>query len=279
MSIIINNLKIQLNKNYKIHILVMETINILTQELHINTNSNASITTSSNTSSNASITTSSNASITNSISINNKKQVNCVDFKYICIKKDFYDVNMIYLNYTNLKKNKYIEIIYKSPSIFLEGLFFKTPPINASQIRLIYKDKNKYNYITVKITLDNENEKQVEFIKMLKKTDEYINNYIYRFAKDINNEVFKDVNSLNIIEMFNYDNILKYNEGKTYEITMKSYLDKHSLDILSTKSREISISNNTKYIFTFNITNIYLGNVNLIPLIKCNKCEPIQIIN
>ena len=50
---------------------------------------------------------------------------------------------MIYLNYSSLKKNKYIEIIYKSPSVFLEGLFFKTPPIALKDIVIYYKE-NKY---------------------------------------------------------------------------------------------------------------------------------------
>jgi hypothetical protein len=202
-----------------------------------------------------------------------KKSDNSAEFKYICIKKEYFDVNMIYLNYTNIKKQNYIEIIYKSPSIFLEGLFFKTPHISASQIRLVYKDKHNYNYITVKITLDNSIEQQAEFIKMLHKSDEYINNYILRFAKDINKEFFKDElnNSMNTIEMFRYDNILKHRGGNNWELNMKSYLDKPSLDMLSA-----SKFNNIKYIFTFNITNIYLGNVNLIPLIKCNKCETIS---
>ena len=84
---------------------------------------------------------------------------------------------------------------------------------------------------------------------------------------------FKDElnNSMNTIEMFRYDNILKHRGGNNWELNMKSYLDKPSLDMLSA-----SKFNNIKYIFTFNITNIYLGNVNLIPLIKCNKCETIS---
>lgn len=48
-----------------------------------------------------------------------------IDFRYICIKKDHFDVDMIYLKYINLKKENYIEIIYKSPSIFLDGLFLR----------------------------------------------------------------------------------------------------------------------------------------------------------
>jgi hypothetical protein len=237
---------------------------------------------SSNVSSNAVVVSQPNI-------ISYRKQDNCADFKYICIKKEFYDINMIYLNYKNVKKDKYIEIIYKSPSIFLEGLFFKTPIINASQIRTVYKDKHNYSYITIKITLDSNIEKQAEFINMLNKTDEYINNYIMRFARDINKEFLnKEANIGNgsgsgsgsgdlinnfdmdttTIEMFRYDNILKHRGGTNWELNMKSYLDKTALDMLSANT-------NAKYIFTFNITNIYLGNSNLIPLIKCNKCEPV----
>ena len=211
-----------------------------------------------------------------------KKLDNTADYKYICIKKEYFDVNMIYLNYTNVKKDKHIEIIYKSPSIFLEGLFFKTPPINSSQIQLIYKDKYNYNYLSIKLILD---ERQIEFVNMFIKTDEYINNYIKRFAKDINKEFFKTEqysitngnlgnriknNSLNTIEMFRYDNIIKKLNNNTWEFNMKSYLDKPTLDMIISNISNIS---NTNYIFTFNITNIYLGNVSLIPLIKCNKCN------
>ena len=59
----------------------------------------------------------------------NKKPETLVDYKYICIKKDNFDVNMIQLNYNNIKQNNHIEIIYKTPSILLEGLFLKTPAI------------------------------------------------------------------------------------------------------------------------------------------------------
>lgn len=195
------------------------------------------------------------------------------DYKYICIKKEYFDVNMIYLNYTNVKKEKYIEIIYKSPSIFLEGLFFKTPPINLSQIKVIYKDKHNYNYFTIKLVL---NEMQIEFINMLSKIDEYITNYIQRFAKDINKEFFKDEhNSMNTIEMFRYDNIIKKRLSNMWELNMKSYLDKQSLDMImiSNNNGNNGDSGNSNFIFTFNITNIYLSNFNIIPLIKCNKCE------
>jgi hypothetical protein len=257
---------------------------------------------SNHNNSNVIISTQSNASVlvNNILSLPcNKKNDVGVEYKYICIKKDFFDVNMIYLNYTNMKKRKYIEIIYKSPSIFLEGLFFKTPYINSSQVSIIHKDRHNYNNITLRIILDmNENS---EFIKMLKNIDEYINNYILRCAKDINNELFNNEpdtysqqqlyqynntiqpttgnmaqyqanalqnwnSSMNTIEMFRYEPIIK-KRFDVWELNMKSYLDKQAIDVLYKKLP------NMKYIFTFNISNIYLGNVSLIPLIKCNKCE------
>jgi len=225
-------------------------------------------------------------SYTSNYIIPHKKNDNCADFKYICIKKEHFDVNMIYLNYTNMKKRKYIEIIYKSPSIFLEGLFFKTPPIHSSQINISQKYRNRDNRdrdcdnVIIRVTLNKE--LYIEFINMLKSVDEYIKNYITRFAKDINNEFFKNktdsldqnntmdsIESMNTIEMFRYENILKHRNSDNCEINMKSYLDRHTLDNLYKK-----IANN-KYIFTFNISNIYLGNTSLLPLVKCNKCDTI----
>ena len=108
------------------------------------------------------------------------KKLDNVEYKYICIKKEFFDVNMIYLNYTNMKKRKYIEIIYKSPSIFLEGLFFKTPPLTGNNIYIIYKDR-QINNITIKLYLD-KNE-FADFINMINSIDGYIKSYISRYVK------------------------------------------------------------------------------------------------
>ena len=37
---------------------------------------------------------------------NNKKSDTIVDYKYICIKKDYFDVSLIKLNYDNIKKKQ-----------------------------------------------------------------------------------------------------------------------------------------------------------------------------
>lgn len=212
---------------------------------------------------------------------------NTVDYKYICIKKDFFDVNMVYLNYTSLKVRKCIEIIYKSPSIFLDGLFFKTPKIKASQIFIIKKKHQPFN-INLKILLDPiEN---AEFITMLKAIDNHISNYILRCSKEITRELNEIPEQKgNCIEMFRYDNLLKQygvhgnrgNQGNQYEtqyeLHMKSYLDNHILDEITKAKDSYSYNHNggeyldSEFVFTFNISNIYLGQVNLIPLVKCNR--------
>ena len=96
---------------------------------------------------------------------NIKKRDKAIDFKYICIKKEYFDVNMIYLNYTNLKINKYIEVIYKSPSIFLDGLFFKTPPIHIKNINVIRRDNANGSNVIIKLKLTTQEHNQ--FINML----------------------------------------------------------------------------------------------------------------
>lgn len=192
-----------------------------------------------------------------------------VDYKYICIKKEFFDVNMVYLDYTNLRNNTFIEIIYKSPSIYLDGLFFKTPDINANSISIHYKEKQRLN-ITIKVVL-NKTEHQ-EFIKMLKSIDTYILNYLTQYSGEINNELKNsdaiDNTQCRNINMYRYDNILKYKtETDSYELHLKSYLDRATIDLLFARIQ------NNKYNFTFNISNIYLSNMKLIPLVKCNKCS------
>ena len=39
---------------------------------------------------------------------------NTVDFQYICIRKEYFDIGMIYIKYTNLKKVNYMEIIIQT---------------------------------------------------------------------------------------------------------------------------------------------------------------------
>ena len=53
---------------------------------------------------------------------NNSNHTNnsVVEYKYICIKKDFFDVNMVYLNHNKFNQCGNIDIIYKSPSLILE---------------------------------------------------------------------------------------------------------------------------------------------------------------
>ena len=47
----------------------------------------------------------------------NVQNEKALEYNYICIKKEFFDVSMVYLNYINIKKRNNIEIIYKSPSV------------------------------------------------------------------------------------------------------------------------------------------------------------------
>lgn len=231
----------------------------------------------------------------------NKKPETLVDYKYICIKKDNFDVNMIQLNYNNIKQNNHIEIIYKTPSILLEGLFLKTPIISGNNISVFHKEKN-LNNITIKLLINQKEHSQ--FIQILKSIDEHISGYINKFTTEIENELRREVNSdidtinnnyklINMnpmtpmtpmnnrtLSMFKYEQIIKYNYHRsvsdniknndekidTYQIYLKSYLDKNTILELEKKL-------NKKYVFTFNISNIYLSNTSLLPLIKCNRCE------
>ena len=222
----------------------------------------------------------------------NKKNDSSVDYKYICIKKDCFDANMIILNYNNIKKYNNIEIIYKSPTITLEGLFFKTPPISGNAISVFYKEKN-INNITIKLLINQK--EHLQFIQILRTIDEYISSYINKFSTEIdielqereifNNTIYNNTysntynNTIKTLSMLKYEQIIKYynnrnminNQGNNeiYQIYLKSYLDKNIISELEKKL-------NKKYIFTFNISNIYFSNNSLLPLIKCNKCEIIE---
>jgi hypothetical protein len=203
-----------------------------------------------------------------------KKNDNSAEYKYICIKKDHFDVNMINLNYSNIKNSNYIEIIYKTPTIILDGLFIKTPKISSNAITIFYKEHN-INNITIKLLLNQK--EHAQFIQILRSIDEHISAYINKYSMEIDNEINNNFKSLS---MFKYDQIIKYynnkhsnininNDGEYYQIYLKSYLDKNIILDLEKKQ-------NKNYIFTFNISNIYFSGNILLPLIKCNRCESVQ---
>ena len=226
------------------------------------------------------------------------KKNTSVDYKYICIKKDVFDSSMIYLNYASLKKNKYIEIIYKSPSVFLEGLFFKTPPIALKDIVIYYKENKYYhnthhnttqhnthhnttyhstqtNYNpTIKLLLNYKD--HTHFINILRTIDEHISTYINKYSIEIEQDLCTYYNDNRTLSSFNYEQIIKFRNtiSNTIEIHMKSYLDNAIIDMLDSKID--TTLDDKKYVFTFNISNIYFSNNNnLLPLVKCNKCESV----
>ena len=244
----------------------------------------------------------------------NNDKFDTVDYKYICIKKDLFDVNMIDIKYNNIKQTNYIEILYKSPALILDGLFFQTPPIFRRSISIFHKDKNanNANNATIKINLNQLNNPQ--FIQILKSIDEYISAYINRIAPDIDLAISNDkhntihnnkyMNYIDNVEncsvaMLRYDQIIKFNaphkpkkytlngnnissansnaisnssiaeipKHESYDMYLKSYLDKNIINEL-----ELNIASH-QYVFTFNISSIYIGNNSISPFIKCNRCE------
>lgn len=199
-----------------------------------------------------------------------KKKNTSVDYKYICIKKDQFDISMVYLNYLSLQQKKFIEIIYKSPSVFLDGLFFKTPLISHKDIIIYYKD-TKYNSLnnpTLKILLNYK--EHSAFINILRSIDEYISNYINKYSTEIENNLQTYYNDYRSLLNFNYEQIIKFKYNNIIELHMKSYLEPSMITKIETNK------DNINYNFTFNISNIYFSNNNnLLPLVKCNKCEVI----
>lgn len=230
---------------------------------------------------------------------------NNVDFVYICIKKEFFDVNMIYLNYYNLKKKKQIEIIYKSPSIFLEGLFLKTPELTLHNIHVTKYDKsskylNKLENIELKLYFNESDPQHLFFINILKTLDTYILQYLDKYKQEIEAELSVNYKDTRPLTSFKYINVIKPVEqvhsdtatitamqvidkkimDKQWEVTMKSYLDKKIIyDFIKKRERynkdpiEQYQIMDTKHIFTFNISNIYFGTNTLIPLVKTNRLE------
>lgn len=202
---------------------------------------------------------------------NNKNNV-FIDYKYICIKKDNFNVNAIEVNFENIEDNN-IEIIYKSPSIVLDGIFLKTPPICNDIISIYHKEKY-LNNITLKLLVNKK--EHCQFIEIMKSIDEHLSKNINKFINNLESSIdLNNINTVKTLSSLKYNQLIKYkhnynytenNNDENYQIYLKSYLDKKTIVELEKKS-------NKKYIFTFNISNIYLSSNSLIPLIKCNYCE------
>ena len=250
------------------------------------TDNNSNTDNSNNNTDNSNNNTDNNS---NSNTDNSNTEFN-IEYTYICIKKQYFNVKLIDLNYSNIKTKQYIDIIYKSPSIYLDGIFLKTPPINISLINVLTKYNKYSNNIIIKINLDSKDAEHEAFINMMKSIDDYIYKSILKCSTYINNELCNTNNNSfgntyynnNIsfknntqiwdkdiydISYYKYDNIIKQ-QRNYWEINMKSYIDAKSIVNLYKNQHT-----NSKYVFTFNITNIYCSNINLLPLVKCNKCD------
>jgi hypothetical protein len=146
------------------------------------------------------------------------------------------------------------------------------------------KDKN--SNMMIKIKLDKNDKEQLEFINMLSNIDNYIKYYITRFSKEIENEFFKEIIICNnrkvalqrldrtLFNTSNYEPILKHYgnlDNSVNEIIMRSYLEPEN----NAKLSQSQLLNN-RYILTFNISNIYISNNNLYPLLKCNKLSILE---
>jgi hypothetical protein len=151
------------------------------------------------------------------------------------------------------------------------------------------------------------------FINILRTLDTYVLQYLDKYKQEIENELSTNYKDTRSLASFKYVNVIKkvekslentqykqindnqellnsQSEGtyilsdtsvdKQWEVTMKSYLDKKIIyDFIKKRNRyqKDPVEHHqfmcTKHIFTFNISNIYFGTNNLIPLVKTNRLE------
>ncbi len=204
--------------------------------------------------------------------MNNKKiNINNVKSIYLCIKKEHFNENMVYLNYNNLKQKKSIAIIYKSPSIFLDGLFFQTPQLTHLDFTIIKHEKTKPNQdnYNIILNLNEKNNEHKQIINIISRLDQYIVNYLKKYKKEIQHELLINYGDDRPIEKFKYVFLIKKNNNK-WQINMKSYIDKNLIDLIYKQKKDNECK---KYKFTFNISNIFFSYNNLLPLIKTNYVE------
>ena len=146
-----------------------------------------------------------------------------------------------------------MKIVFNVLKYYFKNINLKIYPYDVNKIRICCLHHN-----------------MEQFINILRSIDECIFNYINKYSFELESDLKTYYNDTRTISCFNYEQIIKFKYNNIIELHMKSYLDTSFIkEIENTK-------NDSHYIFTFNISNIYFSNNNnLLPLVKCNRCEQV----
>ncbi len=132
---------------------------------------------------------------------------------FLIIMLDSFNADFIYYEHKEVKRKKFINIIYKSPTIYLNGLTFETPWMKVNKNS--YKILNNNSKIWIEQTfIGYKEDSEINlFLQVMNNIDmnaiNYINSYKNYLELDNNYNNFEKSNSYNDNEISNedYDNV------------------------------------------------------------------------
>ena len=177
-----------------------------------------------------------------------------------------------FFNSSALASNKIVNnnLVYKSPShqISKQKKLLCFSPINSSDI-------TKYKYNRILLTSRNEETKESNYMKIVKRTDDY-NNMILNSDRNIINQQRMKTRTLSSIESFDFNKIHNYSCNKDSILNNKKIKEKKNM-----KHNKISINYKELYSSNNNIINknVYFSPNKFVKKQKLNNIKEILKTN
>ena len=170
---------------------------------------------------------------------------------FMVILLDSFNDEFIYYEHKEVRRKKFINIIYKSPTIFLNGLTFETPWMTIiKNCYPIINNETKYWLEQTFIGYKNDSEINL-FLQVINNIDKNVINYLDSYKNYLelnkNNDFFDKKSELD-------------NEEINYNYNNKNLNDIEGEDLFCKNMKE-NTDNEDKYLYLKSKVDIYLKNI------------------
>ena len=170
---------------------------------------------------------------------------------FMIIILDCFNDEFIYYEHKEVKRKKFINIIYKSPTIFLNGLTFETPWMKTvKDCYSIYNNNTKYWLEQTFIDYQDDSEINL-FLQIMNNIDKNVINYLDSYKNylelddNIKNNIFDRKEDSNKKDIYNNEYYLEHMDYDNEDLFCKN----------------IKIDNEDKYFYIKNKIDVYLKNI------------------
>lgn len=122
------------------------------------------------------------------------ENININKKKFLIIKNDHFNVNFIHFNISTNKNEQFINVIYKSPTIFLDCLVLETPWLYVKKPLIERKNTDKM-FLELAFGSDKLSK---QFFNILNSIDNFTNNFLNKCGKILNlDDEYKNISNNN----------------------------------------------------------------------------------